>query len=161
MTEQLKLGMLWERWRELDALVLAALESPELTEHEKEVLRVIAGHKGSAKAVRAREIAQELGLREGEEGRRFIAGVVETAILLHGIPIGAIRFKPYGYFLIASANDLDLAIAPLWGEVYAHLRRLRMLAGKQFVARMFGQAMLKLDVESGPTAEAEKPQEAA
>jgi hypothetical protein len=158
MTEQLQLGTLFDRWRELDALVLAALEAGVLNEREKDVLRVIAGHKGSANAIRAREIAREVGLRDGEEGRRFIASVVETAVLLHRIPIGAIRFKPYGYFLIASANDLDLAIAPLWGEVYAHLRRLRMLAGKQFVARMFGQAMLRLDVEAGP---AEKPQEAA
>jgi hypothetical protein len=154
MSEQLQLGMThFDRWRELDALVTAALQSDVFGERDKEILRVIAGHKGAAKAIRSEDVAHAAGMEWCEKTRREISGVVELAVLLHKIPIGGSRGKPCGYFLIANANDLELAITPLWGEVYALLRRLRALTGKQLVARMFGQAMLKLD--------AEKPKEAA
>ncbi|MBZ5702119.1 MAG: hypothetical protein LAN84_09750 [Acidobacteriia bacterium] len=156
MTEQLQFGVtLTDRWAELDAKVAAALRSALLSEREKEVLRVIAGHRGAAQAIRAEEVARQAGMAWCERARREIAGVVETAVLLYRIPIGGLRMKPYGYFLIASAGDLDLAIHPLWGEVYAHLRRLRALTSKTDVARLFGQAMLQLDAEAG------KPKEAA
>ena len=140
-------GTTFDRWRELDALVAAALRTNLLTEREKEVLRVIAGHKGAANAIRSNEIARRLGLKWCERTRRDIAGVVETAVLLFHIPIGGLRMKPYGYFLVMSRNDLDLAIQPLTGEFYALLRRIRMLTSKQDVARLFGQIMLKLDSE--------------
>lgn len=157
MSEQLKFedaaAATWERWRELDARVTEALSSPLLSESDKEILRVIAGHKGAANAIRSEDVATQAGLRWSEQARREVAGAVETAVQLFAIPIGGLRVKPYGYFLIVNANDLELAITPLWGEVYAHLRRLRALTGKRLVARMFGQAMLKLDQE--------KPKEAA
>jgi len=154
MSEQLQLGTgRIERWAELDAKVVAALGSAVLSERDKEVLRVIAGHKGALDAIRAEEVARQAGMEWSERTRREIAGVVENAVLLFHIPIGGRRGKPCGYFLIVSANDLDLAIHPLWGEVYAHLRRLRALTSKGDVARLFGQAMLKLD--------SEKPKEVA
>jgi hypothetical protein len=164
MSEQLQLGAgeertgrsacaTWQRWAELDELVAKALRASLLTEREKEILRVIAGHKGAARAIRSEDVAAAAGMEWCEKTRREIAGVVETAVLLHKIPIGGSRAKPCGYFVIVNANDLELAITPLWGEVYALLRRLRALTGKQLVARMFGQAMLKLD--------AEEPKEAA
>ncbi len=147
-------GNLFERWRELDARVTAALQSELFGEREKEILRVIAGHKGAAKAIRSEDVAKQAGMEWNELTRRKIAGTAEAAVLLFKIPIGGSRAKPCGYFLIVNANDLELAIAPLWGEVYALLRRLRALTGKQLVARMYGQAMLKLDEE-------EKSKEAA
>jgi hypothetical protein len=153
MTEQLQLETFEEvlsvsaRWRDLDARVTAALRSEIFSEREKEILRVIAGHKGAARAIRSEDVAAAAGMQWCERTRREIAGVVETAVLLAKVPIGGSRGKPGGYFLIVNANDLEAAITPLWGEVYALLRRLRALTGKQLVARMFGQAMLKLDAE--------------
>ncbi len=144
---------MFDRWRELDARMTASLQSEIFSEREKEILRVIAGHKGAAKAIRSEDVAKAAGMEWCEHARREIAGVVATAVLLHKIPIGGSRGKPQGYFLIVNANDLEVAITPLWDEVYALLRRLRTLTGKQLVARMFGQAMLKLD--------AEEPKEAA
>jgi hypothetical protein len=172
VTEQLQLGMgeertgrnacaTWQRWAELDALVAKALGSELLTEREREILRVIAGHKGAAHAIRSEDVAKLAGMEWCEKSRREIAGVVETAVLLLKIPIGGLRGKPCGYFLIVNANDLEQAITPLWGEVYALLRRLRALTGKQLVARMFGQAMLKLDAEVADPGLAGKPKEAA
>jgi hypothetical protein len=165
MTEQLQFDPFealaaTQRWRELDDRVAKALRSDELAEREKEVLRVIAGHKGAAKAIRSEDVAREAGMAWNERARRDIAGTVEAAVLLHKIPIGGLRTKPYGYFLIVSMNDLDLALAPLRGEFHALLRRIRALTSREDAARMFGQAMLKLDSEKPFEAQG-KPKEAA
>lgn len=151
MSEQLQLGVtMYDRWRELDARVTEVLRSPELDEKDKEILRVIAGHKGAAQAIRAGEIAERTGMLLGELSRRKVTSTIETLRLLFRLPIGASRTQPYGYFLIVSAEDLELAVKPLWGEVYAHLRMLRALMPRKAVARLYGQAMLKLDKEEQP-----------
>jgi hypothetical protein len=153
VSEQIQLG-LGERGDELDAKVLAALRSEVIEDRTKEILRVIAGHKGAASAIRSGEIAEQLGLIVGEDSRRIITRAVELFVMFFKIPIGASREKPFGYFLIVDAADLELAVRPLWGEVEAHLRRLRALTSKTVVARLYGQTMLKLDAE-------EKSKEAA
>jgi hypothetical protein len=136
-----------QRWNELDARVTAALQSEVFSEREKEILRVIAGHKGAAKAIGSREVARAAGMAWCENTRRIVAGVVETAVLVFKVPIGGLRGKPHGYFLIVTADDLSLALGPLHGEFRALLRRIRALSSKEQAAAMFGQTMLKLDSE--------------
>lgn len=147
MSEQLQFGAVTN---ELDALVGAALTSPELTRKEKQLLGVLNYHRGAASAIRSGDLAACLQLSGfnvglGEGSRRWIAAAVETLVQLHGIPIGGLRVPPYGYFLIETRADLDLAIGARWSEVYAHLRYLRRLMSKKDVARMFGQQMLEID----------------
>src|SRR5258705_10920065 len=101
MSEQLQLGVtMYDRWRDLDARVEEALRSPLLDEKDKEILRVIARHKGAAQAIRAGEIAERAGMLPGDVSRRKICSAIETFILLHKIPVGGLRVPPYGYFLI-------------------------------------------------------------
>ncbi|HLZ92944.1 MAG TPA: hypothetical protein VKQ28_14620 [Candidatus Acidoferrum sp.] len=158
MSEQLQLGAefaagsTYDRWRELDARVEAALRSHLLDEKDKEILRVIASHKGAERAIRAAVIAEEARMLWGEHARRQICGAIGTFVLLFKIPIGALRMAPYGYFLIVSAKDLELAVQPLAGEFHALLRRIRALTSKSDVAKLFGQAMLKLDAEDSKEA---------
>jgi hypothetical protein len=152
VTEQLQLDAFAaltfsQRWRELDARVTAALQSEIFSEREKEILRVIAGHKGAAKAIGSKEVARAAGMEWSENTRRRVAGVVETAVLMFKVPIGGVRGKPHGYFLIVTADDLSLALGPLNGEFRALLRRIRALSSKEQAAAMFGQTMLKLDSE--------------
>lgn len=149
MSEQLAThAVLTTRFRELDAKVAEALGSPLLAQREREILRVIAGHKGAANAVTAREVAERAGLRWTEQSRRKITSTVETCVRLLRIPIGGSRLKPYGYFLIVTDHDLAQATQPLTSELYALLRRLRALASREEAARMVGQAMLQLDEEN-------------
>jgi hypothetical protein len=129
----------------LDLRVTLALDDKLLTEDQRELLRVLWGHKGAGRAVRAQEILDQLHKVDDERARRWVKGTVEDLVVRLGVPIGGLRTPPYGYFLIESAGDLDLAIGPLWSEVYSHLRRLRSLTSKSDVAKLFGQAMLKLD----------------
>lgn len=145
MSEQLQFG---DQKRETDGPVSKALSSPELTRAEKELLAVLSFRRGAKNAIRSQVLASQIGMPWNERTRRWIAAAVETLVQLHGIPIGGLRVPPYGYFLIETRADLDLAIGARWGEVYAHLRYLRRLMSKKDVARMFGQQMLEMEKES-------------
>ena len=159
MSEQLTLTA--DLRSDLDERVEKALRSLELAEREKELLRILSMHRGALSAVTSASLAEQMGLPAGEESRRVITLGVETLRLLHRIPVGASRSKPAGYFLIETRKDLDVAMGPLLGEWYAHLRLLRALAGKQRVARLFGQQMLRLDEESESRAEPRDRSEAS
>jgi hypothetical protein len=152
MNEQFQLGVtlpqaVWARYSELDARVTRALQSEIFSEREKEILRVIAGHKGAAKAIGSKEVARAAGMEWSERTRRRVAVVVETAVLVFKVPIGGLRGRPHGYFLIVTLDDLSLALGPLNGEFRALLRRIRALSSREQAAAMFGQTMLKLDSE--------------
>jgi hypothetical protein len=134
-----------ERLDELEAQIVLALAQPSLDETDKEVLRLLALHKGAQNAIKSARIAELVRLPEGEHGRRAVASAVEHLVQITEVPIGGLRVPPYGYFLVVTAKDLDLAIHSRWGEVFAHLRYLRKLAGRHRVAEMFGQTMMKLD----------------
>jgi len=130
---------------DLDAKILRLLQSGEWPARDKELLAVLAAHRGATNPISARSLASFLRLPEGEYGRRVVTATVEDLVVRGGIPIGARRSKPTGYFLVVSQADLDAAIGPLWGEIYALLRRLRVLSSKEQVAKLFGQAMFDFD----------------
>ena len=144
MTEQLQLV---QALTEAQYRIARALDSPELSEIEKDILKVIFLHSGAVNAIKSARVAELAGLDPGEGSRRFIAKTVEILVTLYKIPIGGLRVPPYGYFLIETRRDLDLAIAARWGEVYAHMRYLRGLTSREDVARLFGQGLLNLDAE--------------
>jgi hypothetical protein len=131
----------------LHVRLAAALDSPELAPTEKDVVKILGMRRGRASAVPSREIAHLLGVSWSEHTRRWICETVETLVLLHRLPIGASRVRPYGYFLIETAADLDVAIHARWKEIYAQMRYLRALTSKQDVERLWGQAQLQLDSE--------------
>ena len=122
-----------------------------LDERAQQVRHIIEARLGAAAAIRGDKILQRVGLPVTDNTRRWLKGVVEDLVLLHGVRIGACRGghgQPPGYFLIVTQTDLDTAIHPLRKEVRALLRRLRALTSKHDVARLFGQAML--DFEKTP-----------
>jgi len=123
----------------------SGISTPALEENARELVRVLWTRQGAAHAIRAGEILDALRLSRNDKWRRWLKDAMNDLVVLHRLPVGGLRVPPYGYFLIVSANDLDLAIHPLWGEVYALLRRLRALTSKHDVASLFGQAMLDLD----------------
>src|SRR5260370_27285560 len=105
MAEQLQFGeTMFDRWRELDGRVVAALSSALLDEREKEILRVIAGHKGAAKAIRSEDVAAAAGMEWSEKTRREDPRVGGTAGLLLKIPNRRTPAKTRGRLLNAQAQ---------------------------------------------------------
>ena len=141
-----------DRLAELDARMVRLLGSGEWLERDRELLRILSMHRGAENPISARALASILRLPEGEYGRRVVTATIADLVGRGHIPIGARRSKPNGYFLVVSQADLDHAIGPLWGEIYALLRRLRVLTSKEQVAKLFGQAMFDFDRPSGKEA---------
>lgn len=124
---------------------LHALESPELTASEKCLLQIIRTHEGASNAIKSRAIGNLLNLDWNEHTRRWIASTVETLVLLHGIPVGASRCAPQGYFLIETQSDLDIAVNARWKEVYAHFRHIKALTSPEKARELLGQRILDLE----------------
>jgi len=141
-----------DRLTELEAQIVRLLRSPEWPEQDKELLRILASHRGAGNPVSASSLAQQMRFGEGEVARRKVTATIEDLIVRGKIRIGARRAKPNGYFLIVDHADLDAAEHALWGEIYALLRRLRVLSSRQRVAELFGQAMLDFDGVKHPSA---------
>jgi len=139
-----------DRLAEVDAQIVRLLRSPEWPEQDKELLRILASHRGAGNPISALSLAEQMRFGEGEAARRKVTGTIEDLIVRGRIPIGARRSKPNGYFLIVDHADLGAAEHALWGEIYALLRRLRVLSSRERVAELFGQAMLDFDSPTRP-----------
>jgi len=138
-----------DRSAELDAQVTRVLGRADLDERTAELLRLLAGHKGAANAITAREIARQLdvGFAPGEQARRWVTEHVEYLRAAFKIPIGAAKTKPRGYFLILDAEDHELVAHRLRNEWFAAMGNYYRLCGKVAAARVHGQMMLELDRE--------------
>src|SRR5574341_483575 len=120
----------------------------------KRLLELLRWHRGAARAIPLREIAERLTARCGC-GKAIVTDreLKEMAKVLtedFGIPIGASRQPPYGYFLCVTAEDLERAAEPYIHELISLARRLRALRGPQMVEHAFQQCRLELKYEGGP-----------
>jgi hypothetical protein len=109
-----------------------------LSPEEHKVLRALLFHIGHRSALPRRDLERKSGL-----GERDVKEVIRNLIVTHEIAIGARRGKIHGYFLVATAEDLDVASGPLVSELREIARRLRVLHGKEKVSKMFGQMALE------------------
>jgi hypothetical protein len=126
--------------------VAAALGDPLLAEVDRKLLRIIAVHRGAANAVRAEAILGELGLYCDGNARRWVKATVEDLVTRLKVPIGGLRMKPYGYFLVVTQADMDLALQPLQNELLSLARRIRALTDERYLSKLNGQLMLRLDL---------------
>jgi hypothetical protein len=126
--------------------VAAALGDPLLAEVDRKLLRIIAAHRGAASAVRAEAILGELGLYCDGNARRWVKATVEDLVTRLRVPIGGLRMKPYGYFLVVTQADMDLALHPLQNELLSLARRIRALTDERYLSKLNGQMLLRLDL---------------
>lgn len=103
-------------------------------------LHILRYHKGSGQARPLADIAAKLKVPARE-----VKAIVKSLVEDFGLPIGASRQEPYGYFLCVSHDDIELAIRPLESEVISLARRVRALGGEQRLAEFFGQLQLQLN----------------
>jgi hypothetical protein len=130
----------------VDERVENAMRDPLFEERDRDLIRILCMHRGAANAIGAKSVLDQLHIHWDENARRWLKGAVSDLVTRCGVPIGGSRFAPRGYFLIASAADMDVATNALISEWFAILRRIRALTGKQRVARLHGQMMLRLDL---------------
>ncbi len=90
-------------------------------DQERRVAALIWQYRGRENPVSLADLCKVTSLHERE-----IKGVVERLRVDHGIPIGARRRKPFGYFIVVDAEDARLAVEPYAKQIFSMLRVLRV-----------------------------------
>lgn len=109
---------------------------------ERELLAVLRYHKGVANARKLDELAAKLGLSD-----RAVKQLAKDLLEGYGVPIGAHRQPPYGYFLCVTPEDYAVARRPYHQEVLSLLRRLKALTPDQRLLELYGQLELAIQQE--------------
>lgn len=106
----------------------------EPTELERLVGGLIAQHRGRKNAIALRSLMDVTGKDE-----RHVRGVVEQLIVSHRWRIGAALQAPSGYYMIETAEDLEMAVGTYRSQIFTMLRRLRVLMAPHQVRELLGQ----------------------
>ncbi|HWR35988.1 MAG TPA: hypothetical protein VN622_08990 [Clostridia bacterium] len=115
-----------------------------LPDPARELLRLLRHHRGVRYAKPLAAIAEKLGMQARE-----VKSTVKSLIEDFGIPIGASRQEPYGYFLCVTPEDYDAAERPLINEMLSIATRLRALGGEHRLNEVMGQLKLELEKKAG------------
>lgn len=122
----------------LDA-VLQRGEGPwPLPENARKMLEWLSFHKGAKRAIKGDELAARLKCNVRE-----VKAIAKTLTEDFGVPIGASRTEPYGYFLIETAEELSAVRGIYLDEMRSLARRVRALDPEAFPG-LFGQLELEL-----------------
>jgi hypothetical protein len=113
-----------------------------LPRKERELLAILRYHKGVANARKLEELAVSLKVSPRE-----VKQLAKTLTEQYGVPIGARRQPPYGYFLCVTPDDYAAARRPYLNEVLSLLRRLKALNPDQRLLELYGQLELAIQKE--------------
>jgi biotin operon repressor len=113
-----------------------------LTGNERALLAILRYHKGVGNARKLEELAAQLKVSPRE-----VKQLAKTLTEQHGVPIGARRQPPYGYFLCVTPDDYAAARRPYLNEVLSLLRRLKALNPDQRLLELYGQLELAIQQE--------------
>jgi hypothetical protein len=111
----------------------------EPSKMERVIGEIIWRHKGRADAISIEKLATATG-----RDVRTIKGVVEQLVVCHRMRIGGVRNGDVtGYCMIEDGEDLAAAVGPYKSQIFAMLRRLRVLMSRQQLAELLGQLRLE------------------
>jgi hypothetical protein len=102
------------------------------------VAEMIWPHQGSAHPIALKFIAKAIGKTE-----RAVKGIVEQLVVTHRMRIGARREEPVGYFVVVTAEDLDIACKAYESQIFSMWRRLRVLRQPHHLRDLLGQLRIE------------------
>lgn len=117
----------------------------------KRILVEVAVHRGVKDPIPLRDLVSAAKTADVTLTERELKGWVKHLVEEFGIPIGASRTEPTGYYLAVSAGDITAAIAPYLAEIRSLARRVRALAGEHRMAELLGQISLELAQQPAPS----------
>ena len=126
-------GGLFDRF---DAFVDSKIEADP---KERLVGGIIFGHRGRQDPVSIDLLCKATGWNARE-----IKGIVEQLVVTHRMKIGASRNQEAGgYFMVVDAEDAEAAARPYRKQIFAMLRRLRVLLGPHQLRELYGQLAME------------------
>jgi hypothetical protein len=120
--------------------VNAAIQSPPaLDKNLRAIVELLRDHRGADRPITIEGIRVHVPLSE-----RQVKKSVKQLVEVYGLPVGASRHFPAGYFLVVTAADREAALRPLRAEFYSLLRRIKALGDNRVVEKMLGEAQQEL-----------------
>lgn len=138
MTAQLSLDATVNLQAHINDVLFGRAGPWALTDQQRGVLHMLRYRLGAAHARPLAELAGELKLKP-----RDVKAAVQELVKNFGLPIGASRAAPFGYYLCVTPEDIEAAVRPLVHEIESLAARVRALVGSERVAEIFGQFQLK------------------
>lgn len=146
-----QLHLVLDRNQELDELIaetLAGRRGPwALGTDAAKLLGKLALVRGSQFPVSVQKLADFVGVSPRE-----VKAIVKDLVENFGIPIGASRGEPHGYYLVMTLEEMRTTVRVYEGEVFSLLRRIRTLNPKHRMVELFGQMKLQEDSGGGEAA---------
>jgi hypothetical protein len=127
----------------LEKIISQVLADPALEAHARELLLILRYHKGPQNPRAGQELAAQLNICERE-----LKQLARTLLMDHGVPVGANRHPPYGYYLCVTAEDRQRASRHHIHQGAAEFARARALQPERTMLELLGQAELKKEKES-------------
>jgi hypothetical protein len=115
-----------------------------------EILRILLYHPGAQRAVTLRDLMVKLDrVCRTIPAEREIKDVIRSLVVDFRVRIGASRNKPFGYFLITTAEEARDAAHPYISEIRQLAQRVRVLLDPHDLGNLAGQRWLE-DLLSEP-----------
>jgi hypothetical protein len=147
MQQQLNFGMFpaEDPAAELERVIYDVLYkpmTPPVPEKIRELLKVLQYHKGPSNPRPLEQLAAKLQANERE-----VKQLAKTLTEEYGVPVGANRQPPYGYYLCVTAEHRRAAKQVYIDEIISLARRARALDPEMTVLELKGQGRIVFDEE--------------
>jgi hypothetical protein len=127
----------------LESLIAQTLAAPTLEPNARALLLILRYHKGPGNPRSGQELAGALHVCDRE-----LKQLARTLLMDFGIPVGASRQPPYGYYLCVTAEDRQRASRHHIHQGAAEFARARALQPERTMLELLGQAELEKEKES-------------
>jgi hypothetical protein len=127
----------------LEKMISLVLADPALGAKARELLLILRYHKGPKNPRPLQELSEKLHV-----GERELKQLARTLTMDFGIPVGANRQPPYGYYLCVTAEDRQLASRHHVHQAMAEFQRARALRPELTMRELLGQAELEKGKDS-------------
>jgi biotin operon repressor len=122
----------------LETIISSVLANPRLEPKARELLQVLRYHKGPQNPCSGQKLSEQLKVDE-----RGVKQYARTLCMDWGIPVGANRQPPYGYYLCVTAEDRMRASRHFVHQAVAELARARAYQPERTMLELLGQAELE------------------
>lgn len=122
---------------------------PEMSPEEQRVWNYLKFRQGRERAITGRELEMYTGI-----DWRTCRDIIKTLVEAYGKRIGSVPGSPPGYFVIATAGELEDVCSRYRGQALSLLRReaiLRRMSVRELLGQMELQAMERADGHREPT----------
>ena len=131
-----------ESLKQINDLLYGKIAPFPLTQDQRRMLIALRFHCGRERAVKLAELCEQLKLEE-----RKVKDLMRSLVVDFKVRIGASRTKPYGYYLVTTAEEAKDAAAVYWSEVRELVKRARVLEDRHFVLERLGQLRTEIEEE--------------